>query len=170
MDNEEKTKQDTKFLEWGFKAAITVAFLGIIFSACYLFYFMFKSNPEIIKQDIMTGFSAERRMCLLSTGIFVAMSFGFLGFALFLIQAKGEVEGKFEYSNFSINISRMSPGLFVILCATVIIIVCETFRIEYSQPAQLKIPNAQTVDSTESKIRDLPDPDETIVNDSSKIR
>ena len=81
--------------------------------------------------------TAERRLSLLSTGIFVAMSFGFLGFALFLIQAKGDVDVDLEKtanesgSSYKLKLARLSPGLFVILCATVIIIVCVTFRIEY---------------------------------------
>lgn len=125
-------QQETKFLAWGYKTAIALSLLGMILSAAYLFTFLLKSHPELIKQDTMTGFSAERRMVLLSTGVFVAMSFGFLGFALFLIQAKGNVEGSFENGNVKINITRMSPGLFVILCATVIIIFSMTFRINYS--------------------------------------
>lgn len=41
----------------------------------------------------MTTFNAERRMTLISTAFFVALSFCFIGFALFLINAKGELEG-----------------------------------------------------------------------------
>ena len=123
---------DVKFLAWGYKAAIFLSIAGLIFSAAYLFGFLIKSHPEALRHDTMAGFSAERRMVLLSTGIFVAMAFGFLGFALFLIQAKGEVEGMLEYKDYKVNIARMSPGLFVILCATVIIIFCATFRIDYT--------------------------------------
>lgn len=129
-------KQEYRFLAWGYKTAIVLAILGIIASSTYLFYYLYKSDPQLIKVETMVGFSAERRMVLLSTGIFVAMSFGFLGFALFLIQAKGEIEGSLDYKSAKINIVRMSPGVFVILCATVIIIFCATFRIEYKATSQ----------------------------------
>jgi hypothetical protein len=128
---------ETKFISWGYKTAIVLSLLGMLLSAAYLFVFLLKSHPELIKQDTMTGFSAERRMVLLSTAVFVAMSFGFLGFALFLIQAKGNVDGSFETGNVKVNFTKMSPGLFVILCATVIIIFSITFRINYSvRPVQ----------------------------------
>src|SRR5689334_8612480 len=123
---------ESKFISWGYKTAIVLSLLGMILSAAYLFTFLLKSHPELIKQDTMTGFSAERRMVLLSTAVFVAMSFGFLGFALFLIQAKGNVDGSFESGNTKVSFARMSPGLFVILCATVIIIFSMSFRINYS--------------------------------------
>ena len=125
--------QDYKFLGWGYKAAIVLAILGLIFSSSYLFYFLYKSPaPASFKLETMAALSAERRMVLLSTAIFVAMSFGFLGFALFLIQAKGEIEGSLDYGNVKVNIARMSPGIFVILCATVTIIYSATFRIHYT--------------------------------------
>lgn len=131
-------KKQYKFLEWGYKTAIALSLISLISSSAYLFYFLFKSNPENIKLETMVGFSAERRMVLLSTGIFVAMAFGFLGFALFLIQAKGEIEGSFEHQNTKVSIARMSPGIFAMLCATVIIIVCITFKIEYRQQGSYK--------------------------------
>lgn len=160
-------KKNYKFLEWGYKTSIVLSLLGLILSATYLFYFLYKSNPENIKLETMVGFSAERRMVLLSTAIFVAMSFGFLGFALFLIQAKGDIEGSLELNNTKVNIARMSPGIFIILCATVIIIVSVTFRVEYKQTPQSSIfsePNS-TNSKTDAEHEILPDPQE---NDTLK--
>lgn len=126
------------FLEIGYMSAIALAFLGMLASIAYLFYFSYKTIlPSELVRDTMVGFTAERRMVLLSTGIFVAMSFGFLGFALFLIQAKGELEAEGSGGDYKIKVTRMSPGLFVILCATVIIIVCATFKVEYTDTRQL---------------------------------
>lgn len=149
--------QEYKFLAWGYKAAITLSILGILASSSYLFYFLSKSHPELINVETMVGFSAERRMVLLSTAIFVAMSFGFLGFALFLIQAKGEVEGSLDYKNVKVNIARMSPGVFVILCSTIIIIYSVTFRIEYTQ-TPVKGGNSVSYESKDSSKYMLPDP------------
>lgn len=159
-------KPNYKFLELGYKTAIVLSILGLIASSSYLFFFLYKSNPELIKIETMVGFSAERRMVLLSTAIFVAMSFGFLGFALFLIQAKGEIEGSLDYNNVKVNIARMSPGIFVILCSTVIIIWCATFRINYTY----KMDNNKKSENTSSEYNvdnSLPDPPEdTPQNDS----
>ena len=85
----------------------------------------------------MVAYNAERKMVLISTAIFVAMSFGFLGFALFLINAKGEAEGSFTMgTNYKIDIARLSPGLFVILCATSIIIIGMVTKINYTVERQ----------------------------------
>lgn len=160
-------KKQYKFLEWGYKTAIALSLFSLIASSSYLFYFLFKSNPQDIKLETMVGFSAERRMVLLSTGIFVAMSFGFLGFALFLIQAKGDIEGSFEHQHTKINISRMSPGIFAMLCATVIIIFCITFKIEYRQQGSYK--DTPATENTQGGANDIiPDPAPADTNQTSK--
>lgn len=164
-------KREYKFLAWGYKAAIVLAILGIIASSSYLFYYLYKSDPQLIKVETMVGFSAERRMVLLSTGIFVAMSFGFLGFALFLIQAKGEIEGSLDYKSAKVNIVRMSPGIFVILCATIIIIFCATFRIDYSAKYQGDATNLPQQNTSQGTIEDpLPAPDYNFRKDSTTLK
>jgi hypothetical protein len=123
-----------KVIALGYMAGIAISFVGLIASALYLWYFM-ALTPDPVSIDSsakLLGISAERRMLLLSTAIFVAMSFGFLGFSLFLIQAEGEVDGSIEAGDYKFKFVRLSPGLFVILCATVIIIVASTFRIQYN--------------------------------------
>lgn len=173
-------KQEYKFLEWGYKTAIILSIIGLIASSSYLFFFLYKSNTDSIKLETMVGFSAERRMVLLSTAIFVAMSFGFLGFALFLIQAKGEIEGSLDYKNVKVNIARMSPGVFVILCATIIIIFSVTFRVEYKQSFNGNGPSTtsgtQQIDTSKGIIPDeFPEPEfnfkkDTIKKDSVNIK
>lgn len=164
-------KREYKFLAWGYKAAIVLAILGIIASSTYLFYYLYKSDPQQIKLETMVGFSAERRMVLLSTGIFVAMSFGFLGFALFLIQAKGEIEGSLDYKSAKVNIVRMSPGIFVILCATVIIIFCATFRIDYSAKFQGSGTGQPQQSTSQGDLEEpLPMPEYNIPKDSARLK
>ena len=127
-------KETDNFLRFGYRAGIMLAFIGIIASAIYLFVFI-SSSPEASSFTTninLIGLSMDMRLRFLSTGIFVGMSFGFLGFALFLIQAKGEIDVDAEVKDYKIKIARLSPGLFVILCATIIIIVCATFRVNYS--------------------------------------
>ncbi|MEQ9403124.1 MAG: hypothetical protein RIM99_06045 [Cyclobacteriaceae bacterium] len=127
-------KEKDKFLEFGYKAGIVLAFVGIISSAVYLFVFI-NGMPDAASFDSeirLLGLSVDMRLRFLSTAIFVGMSFGFLGFSLFLIQAKGDVDVDASSGDYKLKIARLSPGLFVILCATVIIIVCATFKIDYS--------------------------------------
>jgi len=127
------TKPDP-FIVLGYRAAITLAFLGIILSSIYLFIFIGKSNPTEIKLATAAAYNTERKTVELSTAIFVAMSFGFLGFGLFLINAKGDVDGKANLGeHIQVSFTKLSPGLFVILCATVIIIFAITHDIEYKE-------------------------------------
>ena len=122
-----------EFLRLGYRAGIVLAFLGLLGSAIYLFVFI-TTGPQAVDFDSeirLLGLTADRRLRLLSTAIFIGMSFGFLGFSLFLIQAKGDVDVDASKDDYKINIAKLSPGLFVILCATVIIVVCATFRIDY---------------------------------------
>lgn len=121
------------FLALGYKAGIVLAFVGIVASAVYLFAFLWLAGtaPGPRSAIELVAISVERRLLFLSTAIFVAMSFGFLGFALFLIQAHGDLDMDAAAGDYKLKIARLSPGLFVILCSTVILIVCATFKIEY---------------------------------------
>jgi len=122
------------FLAIGYKAAIVISLAGLLLSALYLGAFLFVSQHRGAAESgaAMPSITAEQRLYLLSTGIFVGMSFGFLGFALFLIQAEGDVDLETSVKDYKLKIARLSPGLFVILCATAIIIACATFRITYT--------------------------------------
>ena len=126
------------FLVLGYKAGILLSFAGIIASAVYLFAFLRMSPGTATDEIQLLSQTAERRLLLLSTGIFVGMSFGFLGFALFLIQAKGDLDLEGSVQDYKLKMARVSPGLFVILCATAIIIVCATFPIEYEMKGAAK--------------------------------
>jgi hypothetical protein len=126
-----KTEHD--FLKIGYKAGVILSFVCIASAAVYMFAFLINSpDPESVRDELrLLSITAERRLLLLSTAMFIAMSFGFLGFALFLINAKGEVETEGSYRDYKFKFASVSPGLFVILCSTVIIIFAVTFRIDY---------------------------------------
>lgn len=89
-------------------------------------------DPESVKNELhLLSITAERRLLMLSTAMFIAMAFGFLGFGLFLIQAKGDVDAEGSVKDYKFKFTNLSPGLFVILCSTVIIIFAATFKIDY---------------------------------------
>jgi hypothetical protein len=78
------------------------------------------------------------KMCLISCGIHVGMSFGFLGFALFLLGVKGEMDVNAKSEGYQVKIARISPGVFVILCAAILIGVCVTQKMEFKYFLQQK--------------------------------
>lgn len=142
-----------RFLTIGYVTAILLSFLGLLLSAVYLFVFLWLTPRGVIGSEYqLLGQTAQLRILLLSTAIFVAMSFGFLGFGLFLIQVRGDVDAEVSVKDYKLKFARLSPGLFVILCATAIIIVCATFRIEFygrksgEDSAAVERPQASTED------------------------
>ncbi len=58
-----------------------------------------------------------------SCGVFAGMSIVFLGFALFLIGIRGEMDVAASTEQYRVKIARMSPGAFAIVCASVLITV-----------------------------------------------
>ncbi len=123
-----------RFIVIGYVAGIAISFVGLLASAGYLLYFIVLSPDPAAVGDI--ALTAERRLQFLSTAIFVGMCFGFLGFALFLIQAEGDTDAEVSVGDYKLKFARLSPGLFVIVCATVIIVVAVTFRIQFEQTTQ----------------------------------
>ncbi len=93
-----------KFIAIGYMAGILISFVGLLASAGFLLLFMVMSpDPASISDTTkLLSVTAERRMLLLSTAIFVGMCFGFLGFALFLIQAEGEVSGEVSVDDYKL--------------------------------------------------------------------
>jgi len=57
-------------------------------------------------------------------GIICGAAFGFLGFALFLLGAKGDMDAAFQDSQHKVQLERMAPGSFVIFIAAILIGVC----------------------------------------------
>jgi hypothetical protein len=136
-------RQSPSFIRFLYNAAILIAFLSLIATMGYLFFYLFQSPPPDQLQGILPSYNAERKMTLISTAFFVAMSFGFMGFALFLIDAKGEIEGEAALpGSANVKIAKMSPGIFALLCATIIIVISVNTRVDYTY---------ENVTTTESK-------------------
>lgn len=153
-------------LNVGFGFALAVAAACLTLSAWYLFTFLQATNsgvesvlrsalqtstPTSVIQLSILARTAMARFALLSCGVCVGMGFGFLGFALFLLGIKGEMDVEAQHEKAQIKVARMAPGVFVILCATVLIGVCITFRTQYEwgggEPANAQSPAASAPDS-----------------------
>jgi hypothetical protein len=145
---------EARFPQWllnvGFCTALVIATVCLILSASYLFTFLQATNsgvetllrnalntstPTSVIQLSILARTAMARFALLSCGVCVGMGFGFLGFALFLLGIKGEMDVEARHEQANVKIARMAPGVFVILCATILVALCVTFRTQYEWSA-----------------------------------
>jgi hypothetical protein len=121
--------------------ALMLAAACLALSGMYLFHFLADTNSaveglvaeaktrqisEAVMELAINSRLAIARLALLSCGVFVGMSFGFLGFALFLIGIKGEMDVQGKTEQVSVKIARMSPGVFVLFVASILIGICVT--------------------------------------------
>lgn len=84
------------------------------------------ANLELLQDGlVMQGYLA--RVLLVSCGLFIALSFGFLGFALFLVGASGQSNLTAEHgSGMKLSLSNLAPGTIAIIAATVLAGLCTT--------------------------------------------
>ena len=132
-------------LNTGFGFALFLSAACLFLSAYYLYSFLMATNSGLETFIERAGVGLEpatlevaiqgrlgmARLALTSCGIFVGVSFGFLGFALFLLGIRKETDASAEYENFQVKFARLSPGLLIIICATVLIGICVTREIEF---------------------------------------
>jgi hypothetical protein len=163
MAQENKSKNITdRLLGIGFGVAMVIAILCLMMSGLYLFRYLDSTNSGIDTLIKSTNTASElsilsvsiagrlqmARFALLSCGAFAGLSFGFLGFALFLIGIKEEIDVEAQSDNYRIKFARMSPGALVILIAAVLIGVCITrqlsFGAEYRSSQDAASENAAT--------------------------
>jgi hypothetical protein len=130
-------------LDIGFATGLLLAAICLLVSGWYLHEFLTTTSAGIettvtslksaqVSEDILTLAVNARmmiaRLALLSCGVLVGTSFGFLGFALFLLGIKGEMDVELQADDYrgkyKGKIARMSPGAFAILCGTIIITLC----------------------------------------------
>lgn len=138
-----------QLLNVGFCVALVLAGTCFITAALYLNEFLSGTNQgveDLIAKATSVGSTLSSgtlevainarlviaRIALLSCGVFIGMSFGFLGFALFLMGLKDEMNVSGRYESYYIKLGRLSPGVFVILCATVLIGICATRSTPFS--------------------------------------
>lgn len=144
-----------RFPQWllntGFVCGLLLAGACLVFSAFYLYYFLTNTSAAIenmlkagesslLPTDVIgLGINARMvmaRIALHSCGVFVGMAFGFLGFSLFLLGIKGEMDLDAGAESYKVKIARLSPGVFVILCATVLIGVCAASSTPFREEAR----------------------------------
>jgi hypothetical protein len=139
-----------KLINFGFIIGLLLAVACLALSALYLYRFQSDIGRSVL--DIVTKTNIDKpgiarfaitgqmylgRVTLLSCGVFVGMAFGFLGFSLFLIGVKGDVNAEGTQGPLTIKLERVSPGLLVIICATILIAMCatRTLPFDYKGPS-----------------------------------
>lgn len=151
-------KMTRHILMYSFLAAVVLAIGGFGVVTVYLFRYLHHAfasfdmaairelsnlDPEKLK-PILLARAGLWKFILQSCGIIAGVAFGFLGFALFLLGAKGDMDAAFDDSQHKVQLSRMAPGSFVILIAAVLIGLCAVTKVE------LKFPGGSTQTVTTS--------------------
>lgn len=145
----------------GFIFALVLALFCLSLSVIYMFQYLNSANTGITQvldkiaaqqlkletgqlETLINGRLVMARLGLLSCGVLTGVAFGFLGFALFLLGIKESMNVDFDTDTYRAKVARMSPGLFSIVVAAVLIGVCATrdtpfnYSIDETKPAAVR--------------------------------
>jgi hypothetical protein len=144
-----------KFSIWilnlGFLFALIISAICFVFSARYLDTYLAITSSSVDKivqetagqplamQLALAARLAVAKYSLSSCGVVAGLAFGFLGFALFLLGIKGAMDAQGSFDKSSIQLVRVAPGTFVLVCATILIGVSITHRIDFSSEQALPL-------------------------------
>jgi hypothetical protein len=136
-----------KILNVGFIFGLGLAGLALVMTGFYLGWFLASTDSSLerlfegaAKSSLsqptfrisITARMILIKMALRSCGIFVGLAFGFLGFSLFLLGIRGDMDVDARSESYRVRLSRMYPGVFVILCATVLVAICVLNSTDFS--------------------------------------
>jgi len=135
-----------RVLDVGFFAALILAALCFFMASFYLYKYLASvdslfndlardSSSGILRVDIANllihGRLVAARFSLLSCGILTGLSLGLIGFCLFLVGAKGDIQASAEARGATITFNRLAPGVLVLICAALLIGVCATHQVTF---------------------------------------
>ena len=152
----------------GFCVALALAITCLAGCGVYLYQFqrgsqaaigaVLASNKDTSQATQVLSLTAQMyvaRILLLSCGIMCGMAFGFLGFALFLLGIKGDMDADGSHGDLKLRLLRLSPGAFVLACSMGLIGYCAvpTLPFDFRQPAATtgEKPAAPAVELPDSK-------------------
>jgi hypothetical protein len=136
LHNESVPHYSQRVLDAGFLFALGLSLVTFLGTLTYLFYNMVITNRSIASATdrfwsgqgtdasaawTVNSMTLLAQIGLRGSGLLVGLALGFLGFALFLVGVKGEMDMNASSQPIRVKVSRMSPGVFVIVCATVVI-------------------------------------------------
>ena len=136
-----------QILNIGFLGALVLAALAFVMAGIYLLRFA-DSTQNVVAQMMTAGQSGAQisdvnlellqnglaihayvaRVLLVSCGMFIALAFGFLGFALFLVGASGQsdLEAQDGATGTRLALTNLAPGTVAIVAATILAALCAT--------------------------------------------
>lgn len=131
-------------LRYGFYAGLALAVLCLLFTATYISLYSYRTtetfeqhhdgylaaaNGDNLKAVLLAR-TAQNKALLQSCGIVAGISFGFLGFSLFLLGIEGstDVGGKFEH--YSVEMKKVAPGSLILIAAIALVAISALHRIE----------------------------------------
>jgi len=134
---------DLAVFDRGVRWAIAIAGVSLFASLLYLFWFQVRADAALTEltarvvtseqstallPSAMNFRTATVRYTLLSTGVCVGVAVGFLGFALFLIGARGDTTAEVSgtESRLAARLTHLSPGALVMVASVVLVGVCAT--------------------------------------------
>jgi len=162
-------------LNAGFIFALVLAGVCLLVTAIYLYTFLRgmttgidpivqaleKSPTPGSLEVIINGRLVMARLSLLSCGIFVGISFGFLGFALCLLGVKESTDVDLETDTYKAKFARMSPGVLIIICSSILTGFCATRQTPFwyektvESPASKRVEaNSPTNSAADSQVND----------------
>jgi hypothetical protein len=128
-------------LNIGFMAGIVLSVFCLGIAGYYLLSYQHYAStalealnsPVAVEPRNMMLHMYMSRVLLQSCGLAVGMAFGFLGFSLFLLGVGGSIDASASGGGLGIQVARISPGAFVMLCSAILVGLCATRNI----PAQM---------------------------------
>lgn len=129
-----------------FVAALVVAMISFIGAATYLVIYLLHAFSMFGKitiaelshvklnhvQAILAARADSGKFMLQSCGVVSGMAFGFLGFALFVLGIKGDMDATIGNSEHKVQLNRVAPGAAVMFAAAVLIGFCSTHEVKLS--------------------------------------
>jgi hypothetical protein len=130
-----------RVIDVGFFIALFLAGTGFAVAAFYLNAYL-KGTQDILKSvadnphltDVGLSLLIQAKIVaskdsLLSCGVLTGISTTLIGFCLFLIGAKGNINATGQTGQNTLTLSGLAPGVFVIFCATCLIGVSVTHNV-----------------------------------------
>ena len=134
-----------RILNAGFLAALVLAGAAFTFAGWYLKEFASSAHAAVSQvlsvaqsgapvsntsieliQNSLGVHSYVARVLLVSCGMFISLSFAFLGFALFLVGASGNSDLAAEGGGTKVSLTALAPGTVAIVAAAILAGVCVT--------------------------------------------
>ena len=116
----------------GFVTGLALAMLCLAIAGWYLISYRQFASEAIGKPpqgEALLVHIYLARALLQSCGLATGMAFGFLGFSLFLIGVGGSMDASGSSGNVGVQVARISPGAFVMLCSAVLVGLCAVSEI-----------------------------------------